>query len=212
MDVYQTEEQQVDAIKGYWKENGNYIIAGLVIGFSGFIGFNVYKDNKLADEIALADAYQAVLEKSAVNSETFIAAGDKFITENSQTTYSAFTALALAKESATNKNWQAAVKYLNTAIENAPSQAIKAIATLRLARVQIQLNEIEVALTTLNTTLPASFLAAVEEIKGDAFIQQEKPQLARTAYQAAINAGGLSASPELQMKLDNLAEAVNLPK
>jgi predicted negative regulator of RcsB-dependent stress response len=212
VDIYQTEEQQVDAIKGYWKENGTYIIAGLVIGFAGFIGFNMYKDNKLAEELALADAYQAVLETNAVDSKTFIAAGDKFISENGQTTYSAFTALALAKESAENKNWQDTVKYLNSAIDNAPSPSIKAIATVRLARVQIQLNEIDAALTTLSATLPASFTAAVEEVKGDAYIQQEKSELARSAYQAAIDAGGLSASPVLQMKLDNLAEVVNLPK
>jgi len=212
MDVYQTEEQQVDAIKGYWKENGTYIIVGLAIGFSSFIGFNVYKDNKLAEELALADAYQAVLETNTVDSAAFIAAGEKFISENGQTTYSAFTALALAKESATNKNWQDTVKYLNLAADNAPSEAIKAIATVRLARVQIQLTEVEAALKTLSVKLPASFVAAVEEVRGDAYIQQEKPELARTAYQAAIDAGGLSASPALQMKLDNLAKVVNLPK
>ena len=212
MDIYQTEEQQVDAIKSYWKTNGTYIIAGLVIGFSGFIGFNVYKDNKLAEELALADAYQAVLETNSVDSDAFIVAGDKFISENAKTTYSAFTALALAKESASNKGWEDAVKYLYLAIDNAPSQSITAIATVRLARVQIQLNDIEAALKTLSVKLPASFVAAVEEVKGDAYIQQEKSELARTAYQAAINAGGLSASPALQMKLDDLAEVVNLPK
>ena len=28
------------------------IIAGLVLGFAGFIGFNVYKDNQLEQELA----------------------------------------------------------------------------------------------------------------------------------------------------------------
>ena len=54
MEIYQSEEQQVEAIKGFWKENGNSIIAGLVVGFAGFIGFNVYQDNKLANEYSLS--------------------------------------------------------------------------------------------------------------------------------------------------------------
>ena len=57
METYQTEEQQVEAIKKFWQENGNYIISGLVLGFAGFIGFNYYKDNKLAQEEAVAAEY-----------------------------------------------------------------------------------------------------------------------------------------------------------
>ena len=47
MDINQTEEQQVEAIKKFWHDNGNAVIAGLVIGLGGFIGFNLYKDHKL---------------------------------------------------------------------------------------------------------------------------------------------------------------------
>ena len=50
----------------------------------------------------------------------------------------------------------------------------------------------------------------VEEIKGDAYLQQGKKPLARTAYQAALDAAGETANPALQMKLDDLAEAVIL--
>ena len=37
MEIYQTEEQQVEAIKGYWEENGNMIIAGIVLFSFGYI-------------------------------------------------------------------------------------------------------------------------------------------------------------------------------
>lgn len=210
MEVYQTEEQQVDAIKGYWAENGNYIIAGLVIGLAGFVGFNFYKDNKLAEEVARSDAYQAVIEQSDKDAAEFTKVGDEFITTNANTSYAALTALSLAKESASHKDWAQAAKYLSTAIESAPNEGIKAIATVRLARVQIQLNELDKALVTLSAKLPESFNASVEEIKGDAYLKQGKAELARTAYQAAITAEGLSSSPALQMKLDNLAQAINL--
>lgn len=210
MEIYQTEEQQVDAIKSYWKDNGNSIIAGIVIGLAGYVGFNYYQDEQLAQEIAVSDAYQTVLEASAKDTKAFTAAGDAFIAENGKTVYSALTALALAKETATHKDWEQTAKYLAMAIETAPSEGIKAIATVRLARVQIQLTQIEQALTTLNTKLPESFTASVEEIKGDAYLQQGKTELARNAYQAAIDADGLATSSALQMKLDNLAVSDNI--
>ena len=212
MEIYQTEEQQVEAIKGYWAENGNMIIAGIVLGFAGFIGFNVYKDNKLEGEVAVSDSYQKLMETSVNDDKaTFTQNAEKFISENSGTSYESLTALALAKEAAVNKDWPSAQTQLAAAIKSAPSEGIKGIASLRLARVQIQQQQYDQALSTLAQPLPESFKAAIEEIKGDVYLLQEKNELARNAYQMAIDADGLASSPNLQMKLDDLAIAVNIP-
>lgn len=210
MEIYQTEEQQVEAIKGYWAENGNMIIAGIALGFAGFIGFNVYKDSKLEEELAVSDSYQTLLEASVNDKASFAQNAEKFISENAGTSYESLTALALAKEFATDKDWENAQAQLTVAINSAPSDGIKAIASLRLARVQIQQEQYEQALSTLAQPLPESFRAAIEEIKGDTYLLQGKKELARNAYQAAIDADGLASSPNLQMKLDDLATAVNI--
>ncbi len=210
MEIYQTEEQQVEAIKGYWEENGNMIIAGIVLGFAGFIGFNYYKDNKLADELAISSSYQTLIENSVKDKKAFSENAAKFIKENPTTSYASLTALALAKEAAANKNWTAAETQLKAALTSAPTDGIKGIASLRLARVQIQLEQYEQAFTTLAKPLPESFTASVEEIKGDIYLLQGKKELARNAYQVAIASDGLTGSPSLQMKLDDLATAVNL--
>jgi len=210
VDVYQTEEQQVEAIKSYWEENGNMIVAGIVLGFAGFIGFNLYKDNKLDNEIAISDSYQTLIENSAIDKAAFGEKAQKFINENGNTSYVSLTALALAKDAADKKDWQGAQTQLTAALESAPTEGIKGIASLRLARVQIQQNQYEQALATLAKPLPESFVAAIEEIKGDIYLLQGKKELARSAYQAAITADGLASSPSLQMKLDDLATAVNL--
>ena len=211
MEIYQTEEQQVDAIKSYWQQNGNTIIAGIALGFAGFIGFNLYQDNKLEQELTVSDSYQVLIEKSTEDAQDFTAQAQKFIDENANSSYASLTALAMAKESASHKDWSLVQKQLTTAITSAPSEGIKAIASLRLARVQVQLEQYTEALATLNEPLPASFTAAVEEIKGDTYLQQGKKDLARNAYQAAISADGLATSPSLQIKLDDLAQANVLP-
>ena len=210
MEIYQTEEQQVEAIKGYWEENGNMIIAGIVLGFAGFIGFNYYKDSKLTDELAISNSYQTLIEGSVTNKKAFSENAEKFINENSTTSYASLTALALAKEAASTQDWTLAQSQLTAAIASAPTDGIKGIASLRLARVQIQLEQYEQAFTTLAKPLPESFTASIEEIKGDIYLLQGKKELARNAYQVAIASDGLAGSPSLQMKLDDLATAVNL--
>ena len=211
MEIYQTEEQQVEAIKSYWQQNGNTIIAGVALGFAGFIGFNLYQDNKFEEELIVSDNYQKLIEQSGKDAKAFTANGEKFISENGNNSYVSLTALALAKESASHKDWQQVQKQLTTAIESAPTDGIKAIASLRLARVQVQLEQYSDALATLNSKLPESFTAAIEEIKGDAYLQQGKNDLARSAYQAAIAADGIATSPSLQIKLDDLAQVTTLP-
>ena len=37
MEIYNSEEQQVEAIKRFWKENGTAIIAGVVLGLGGLL-------------------------------------------------------------------------------------------------------------------------------------------------------------------------------
>lgn len=211
MEIYQTEEQQVEAIKSYWQQNGYTIIAGITLGFAGFIGFNLYQDSKFEQELAVSDSYQTLIEQSGKDSKNFKENGDKFISENGKNSYVALTALALAKESATHKDWAEVQKQLTTAIELAPTEGIKAIASLRLARVQVQLEQYSEALATLNSNLPESFTAAIEEIKGDAYLQQGKKDLARSAYQSAVAADGIATSPNLQIKLDDLAQVTTLP-
>ncbi|MBU2893058.1 tetratricopeptide repeat protein [Colwellia sp. D2M02] len=212
MEVYQTEEQQVEAIKGYWEKNGNTIIAGVILGFAGFIGFNLYQDNKLEQELAISDSYQALIEESEAENADFSANAAEFIKNNSESSYAALTALSLAKEAATHQDWSKVKEQLAIAIEKAPSEGIKAIASLRLARVQVQLEQYTEALATLSAPLPVAFTAAIEEIKGDTYLLQGKKDLARNAYQVAIAADGLANNTNLQMKLDDLAQVSTLPE
>ena len=43
MEVYETEEQQVEAVKKWWKENGVSLIVGVVMGLSAIAGWKYYQ-------------------------------------------------------------------------------------------------------------------------------------------------------------------------
>ena len=45
MDVYNTEEEQVEAIKKWWNENGKSIITGIIIGVIAIFGWRSYENH-----------------------------------------------------------------------------------------------------------------------------------------------------------------------
>ncbi len=57
MNFYDSEEQQVEAIKDWWKENGKAVIFGAVIGLGGLFGWRYYQDSVVeAREVCLQKA------------------------------------------------------------------------------------------------------------------------------------------------------------
>ncbi|TKB47093.1 YfgM family protein [Thalassotalea mangrovi] len=210
MEIYQSEEQQVEAIKKFWHDNGNSIIAGLVIGLGGFFGYNYYQDQKIEAMETASTQFQENMQAMESNDEKFRSESQAFINDHKDSSYAAFTALALAKDAVAHSDFAEAEKQLTTAAELAPSEEIKAIAMLRMARVQIQQQNMDAALATLESPFPEKFAANVAETKGDAYLLAGDKEQARTAYQTAVDAGGLETSPQLQMKLDDLAVAINV--
>ena len=53
MDSYSTEEQQEEAIKSFFKENGVQILVGAALGLAGFTGWNMYVDGKIEAQEAV---------------------------------------------------------------------------------------------------------------------------------------------------------------
>ncbi|NMP15960.1 tetratricopeptide repeat protein [Thalassotalea sp. HSM 43] len=205
MEAFQTEEQQVEAIKSFWQENGNSLIAGLVLGLGGFIGWNYYQDSQLESQYVASYEYQQTMESFASKEQDFRSNTQAFIDANSDKVYATFAAFALAQDAVQSEDYAEAEKQLNAALALTVSDDLTAIANLRLARVQIQQQQFDAALQTLATSFPESFKANVEETKGDAYLLQDDKEQARAAYQAAADAGGLQGNPTLQMKLDDLA-------
>ena len=51
MDEYSSEKEQIEEIKQWWKDNGTFIITGLVVGFGALGGWKywqAYKEQRAA--------------------------------------------------------------------------------------------------------------------------------------------------------------------
>jgi predicted negative regulator of RcsB-dependent stress response len=195
MDIYSTEEQQAEAIKRFFRENGLSLALGVIVGLGGLYGWKAYNQNQITTAEQASDAYTTL-----VSGESVLSSADTFISENKDTNYATLAAFVAAKDAV-----DAASEKLSWIVSNVKNDELKAIAITRLARVQIAQQQYDEALTSLNASLPDAFSANVAELKGDIYTKQGDKKQARAAYQAAVDAGGLTSNPLLQIKLDDLA-------
>ncbi len=206
MSVYQTEEEQVEAIKTWWKQNGKSVVIGLILGASILAGTKLWVGHKRQTEAAASTEYQVLLNGLENDKpDQVLEHGAVLVDQYPGTPYAALAALAMAKVKVDQGKMDAADSHLQWVINHAKQVDMKRIATLRLAKLQFARGKGAAALTLLGSTDPGSFKASYEELKGDIYAQQGKTVSARSAYEAAM-----AATPEgadrtyLKMKLENL--------
>lgn len=210
--TYETEEEQVEKIKELWKKHGVPLLTGVVIalaGVFGWQGWNNYQDNKAANASAL---YQSMLESVLADGGTEDRArgaelAEQIRKEYSGTRYAQFAALMQARLAVEAEDLPAAEALLNDVVGDASDPVLEEIARQRLARVLAAQGRPEEALELLTGDVSGALLASREEIRGDLLLDLGRENDARTAYQAALAAlEDPQARPQLQLKLDDLAE------
>lgn len=206
MEIYSTEEQQIEAIKAWWKANGTGIVAGTLIGLAGLFGWRYYSDSRIAAVEEASQAYQQALEAGQPTARLGVVAN-----EYADSAYARLAALNLAKRAVEGGQLAEAEAQLQSVLTDDGDGLLQSIAGLRLARVLKEQQRYDEALAVLAALTEPAFQGLVEELKGDIYVSQKQTGLARNAYQAAADAGALQGNPMLQMKLDDLAENTGVP-
>ena len=209
MEIYDTEEEQVAAIKRWWKQNGTSTIAGVVIGIAIIFGWNYYKENakdKANQTSALYDQLQISLSKG--NNESVQKIAEKISNDHGSTAYASYAALLLAKTKVQQNDLEAAKSILEQQMNSAGSNEIRSLARIRLVKLLKATGEYEKGLQLIAEVDPVTtkgFSASYDELTGDLYVALDRLGEARTAYQTALREGADSAL--LQFKLDDITSA-----
>ncbi|MCX9572930.1 YfgM family protein [Vibrio cholerae] len=204
MELYDTEEQQVEAIKDWWKENGKAVIFGAVIGLGGLFGWRYYQDSVVAAQEAASQSYSKAmdaLQAKGIESEGTI---QTFIDANKKTEYAVLAAMQLAKAQVDAGQLDEALAQLEWAKGATKDAALKPLLTFRVARLQAEQGQFDDALTQLTSIQEKSWAGRVAELRGDILMRKGDSAAAYAAYTEAQQAE--DASQTLQMKLDDLAK------
>lgn len=206
MEIYDSEEEQVAAIKRWWKENGTSIITGVVIGVAMIAGWNFWQTYSKDKSHQASTLYGELLESIADGKKESI---EKISSRMSQqygsTAYASFAALLLAKTKVEQGDLDSAKQILEKQISEADSVELKHVARIRLIKLLHATDENEKGLQLIAQVDQASvqgFAANYDELKGDLYVGLDRLGEARTAYQSALMAG--KSSPLLQFKLDDI--------
>jgi len=202
----ETEEEQVEKLKAWFKENGLSIALGIVIGVGGIVGYNYWVRAQEATAVEASGHFARMMEAlSAGNSQVVLEQADTLLSDYGSTDYAMMAQLALAKNYVASGDYEKAESALQQVVGSAAQQPLAFVARTRLAAVQIQTGQYENALTSLSIDFPQEFAAIVNELRGDIYAMQGKSAEAIEAYRKAQNAQPQPANVEfLRQKLNDL--------
>ncbi len=203
---YETEEQQVEAMKEWWNENGRAVILGIVIGALLVGGWMWWKSHQENVAVAASDNFSNTLEavqKGEHDKVAELASAAK--EEHAGTLYSAYTVMAAARSAIEQDDLDTAATHLQWVVDNSELDEVGIIARVRLARVKAAQDDAAGGLSVLPDTYSDVFTHLVEEVRGDLHVASGDFVAAKTAYQAAIDSGKAADSEALTMKINELA-------
>ena len=198
------EEQEINQLKDWWKENGKTIIVAFILGVGGMFGWRYWQAHQ-AEQIAQASAqYDALIYSAQQDEQAKKANIEQFVQANSKTAYAVFALLDEAKKATEKQDFAAAEVNLNQALTQSQDEVLTSIVALRLSAVQFQLGQLDNALTTLNQVKGESFNARKALLTGDIQVAKGDKIAAKNSFDQAQQSGSQLEQQMAKMKLNNL--------
>jgi len=188
MATYDLDEQErLDELKVWWKRWGNLVMIGLAVVIAAGAGWRYWQNRTVTQSLQAAAVYEKLSQSLAANdAKGAREAGAMLIDQYKGTAYAPRAALLLAKLNVGAKDFKSAQAQLEWAASNSKEPAVKDLAHLRLAGVQLDQKQYEAALKTLSGTHSDAFAFRFHDLRGDVLLAQGKQADARAAYQAAF--------------------------
>ncbi|MCQ3827986.1 tetratricopeptide repeat protein [Microbulbifer elongatus] len=213
-----TEEEQIESIKRWWKENGTGIVTGVVLALAAYFGWQWWQGKERGEAEAASNMYQSFVEAVSANEgnpdnkqvTTAKSLARELKDDYGNRIYATQASLELAALAAKENDLEAAAKELQWALDNTGDEALKLVAKRRLAAVKAARGETKEALKLLEGDVPPAFASLYAETRGDILVQQGDTDAARTAYQEAraqILPEQAANSRLLDLKIESLGEA-----
>ena len=183
------EQEQLDNLKAFWKQYGNlitWVITACLLAFAAWNAWGWYQRDQAVKAAAMFDE----LDKAAVAGEVdkvgriFTDLKDRY----GRTVFAEQAGLLAARVQFDKGQADAARASLAWVADNAGQDEYRSVARLRLAGLQLDAKQYDVALKTLDANTAAPFAGLVADRRGDVLLAQGKTAEARSAYQAAWKA------------------------
>ncbi len=203
MASYESDEEQIEALKNWWKENGNSLLMGVVIVLVVLFGSRQWQGAQLAKAEEASELYDSIFQLSALNQTSVItestiaeleSSNEQLRSDYTDSIYARYGALIMASMYVNQEAYEQAANELNWVLDNPDLGFMKSAeeelfltARLRLARVRLAQGMAQEALYLVTAVEPGGLEAGYSEVQGDAYLQLGQAEQARSAYQRALS-------------------------
>lgn len=213
MSEMRTEEEQVQALKDWWKENGKSLLIGIAAAVAIVMGWQAWQQNQQRNAENASALYQNLVDavvnvvggqgdEASLNTARHL--GEQLKADFENEAYARFAAMMMARVAVHQGEFEVALSELDWVLAHEPDETQSALANMRKARILALQGKTDQGLALLDGLNSSPFGVQVAEIRGDLLLQKGDRDGARKAYEQAM-AEGAEQRPLLRMKLDDLA-------
>ena len=203
-----SEEEQIEAFKQWWVDNGLKLVAAAVIAIGGTLGWQGWQGSQQEYAEQGSAIYSAMIDIAKAENDQPLteeqkqeinASADQLKEEFADTGYAHLSALLKAKLAVNAEDLDSAVSELQWVLDNDPAENIRLLASLRLARVEAALGNTDKALALIEGQEAGKLTSAYEEAKGDFHLSMGHLEAAYSAYQLALDTEESANSTQLSI-------------
>jgi len=210
-----TEQEELEALQKWWKENGRAVIVGLVLGLGGVFGYTTWQSRAEATAEGVSVVYQSMVDMAAANdhAEALLRA-EQIIQDHPDSEYAALAGLVGAKSALAAGRADDATRLLGWVSEKAARSELRDLARIRSAHLLLADGKRPDALAMLTEVKTPAFAARVDELRGDILVDDQQGEAAAKAYESALASTSITAGmrARVEMKLDDLGRPVGTDK
>lgn len=182
-----SEKEQIEAMRTWWKENGRYVISGIVLGVAILVGWNRWQAYQQTTRLEASGLYETLVAQAGDGDLDAAEASAADLYDNyTSTSYAGLARLAMARLYMDNGRDQDAADTLNALLTMRADSEIQLVGRLRLAKVYLYQGKHQEAIELLSGHEDTSFAARYDEILGDAYAALGKFAEANAAYERAM--------------------------
>ncbi|MCB1700342.1 MAG: tetratricopeptide repeat protein [Pseudomonadales bacterium] len=193
MEAYRTEEEQVEALRRWWSENGRSTIIAIIVALGLGFGYQGYKNYSQGKDEGASELYQRMLQTfnspalTPEQLEIAVQLAQQLKNDFSGTAYAQFASLHLARLAVGKNALADAQAELHWVLGKADKGSdVARIAQLRLARVLAANGEAEQGLGILDEGTEGPYAASYAIARGDILLSLGRTEQASEAYTAAL--------------------------
>ena len=192
---YHADQEQLDALRRWWKQYGAPVALVVTLVVGGWFGWQQWQGMRARTAEAASLVYEEMMagvtgvslqDMDPKRLDALAATAQKLKSDYGRTQYATLAGLLLARLAVARDDLDTAATELRAITQNSHDKELARIAQLRLVRVLTAQEKYDEALSLADAQVPDAMTGAFAEARGDIRFLRGETDAARADYQTAL--------------------------